>query len=126
MGSLSRERADIACCRGVVWDTTGFRRPVSTNRTTSTTSCRVEARVSMTLHFHYPPTHASWLNQIEVWFSMLTRAVWRHLSATDPRQVRQAIDRFTDVRNEHPIPFEWTKSVVHPGTLKKRYADLCD
>lgn len=78
------------------------------------------------VHFHYTPTHASWLNQIEVWFSILTRAVLRHLSATGPRQVRQAIDPFTDGRNEHPIPFEWTKSVVHPGTLKKRYAELCD
>ena len=26
------------------------------------------------VHFHYTPTHASWLNQIEVWFSILTRA----------------------------------------------------
>lgn len=77
------------------------------------------------VHFHYTPTHASWLNQVEVWFSILTRAVLRGLSTTAPRQVRQAIDRFTDARNEHPIPFEWTKSVVRPGTLKTRYADLC-
>ena len=77
------------------------------------------------VHFHYTPTHASWLNQVEVWFSILTRAVLRGLSTTAPRQVRRAIDRFTDARNEHPIPFEWTKSVVHPGTLKIRYADLC-
>ena len=48
----------------------------------------------------------------------------RGLSAPDPRQVRRAIDRFTDARNEHPVPFDWTKSVVHPGGLKQRYADL--
>lgn len=76
------------------------------------------------VHFHYTPTHASWLNQIEVWFSILTRAVLRNLSATDPRQVRDAIDRFTDARNEHPMPFEWTKSVVHSRDLTHRYADL--
>ncbi len=76
------------------------------------------------VHFHYTPTHASWLNQIEVWFSILTQAVLQHLSATNPRQVCQAIDRFTDARNEHPSPFEWTKSVVHPGSLKQHYADL--
>ena len=75
--------------------------------------------------FHYTPTHASWLNQIEVWFSILTQAVLRHLSATNPRQVCRAIDQFTDARNEHPVPFEWTKHVVHPGTLKHRYAELC-
>ncbi len=77
------------------------------------------------VHFHYTPTHASWLNQVEVWFSILTRAVLRGLSTTAPRQVRQAINRFTDARNEHPTPFEWTMSVVRPGTLKTRYADLC-
>lgn len=76
------------------------------------------------VHFHYTPTHASWLNQIEVWFSILTRAVLLHLSATCPRDVCAAIDRFTAARNEHPIPFEWTKSPVHPRDLKLRYADL--
>ena len=76
------------------------------------------------VYFHYTPTHASWLNQVEVWFSILTQAVLRGLSATDPHQVRQAIGRFTDARNEHPVPFQWTKTVVHPGGLKKRYAHL--
>ena len=76
------------------------------------------------VHFHYTPTRASWLNQIEVWFSILTRSVLRGLSATNPRQLRQAIDRFTEVRNQHPVPFEWTKAVVHPGDLKHRYSLL--
>ena len=76
------------------------------------------------VNFHYTPTHASWLNQIEVWFSILTRSVLRHLSATNPKQVCRAIDRFTDARNESPIPFEWTKSVVGPGNLKTRYSQL--
>jgi hypothetical protein len=40
------------------------------------------------VHFHYTPTHASWLNQVEVWFSILTQAVLRGLSATAPHQVR--------------------------------------
>ena len=44
------------------------------------------------------------------------------LSATDPRQVCAAIDRFTATRNEHPVPFEWTKAVVHPVGLNHRYA----
>ena len=76
------------------------------------------------VNFHYTPTHASWLNQIEVWFSILTRSVLRHLSATNPKQVCRAIDRFTDARNESPSPFEWTKSVVGPGSLKTRYSQL--
>lgn len=76
------------------------------------------------IHFHYTPTHASWLNQVEIWFSILTMAVLRHLSATDPRQVRKAIDRFTQGRNEHPVPFEWTKKEVHQGPLRKLYSHL--
>lgn len=77
------------------------------------------------VHFHYTPTHASWLNQVEVWFSILTRAVLKHLSTTGPKQVCQAIDRFTSGSNEHPVPFEWTKTVVYPGSLKHHYADIC-
>ena len=77
------------------------------------------------VHFHYTPTHASWLNQVEIWFSILTRSVLQGLSATDPKQICAAIDRFTANRNHHPVPFEWTKTVVHPVNLKSRYADLC-
>ena len=76
------------------------------------------------VHFHYTPTHASWLNQVEIWFSILTRAVLRGLSATDPREVCKAIDRFTAMRNEHPVPFEWTREIVHQQSLTHRYADL--
>ncbi|MEK7995643.1 MAG: IS630 family transposase, partial [Planctomycetota bacterium] len=78
------------------------------------------------VHFHYTPTHASWLNQIEVWFSILTMAVLRHLSATDPRQVCKAIDRFTEARNQHPEAFQWTKRVVHQQPLKPTYSQLCN
>lgn len=76
------------------------------------------------VHLHYTPTHASWLNQVEVWFSILTRAVLRGLSATQPREVCAAIDRFTAMRNQNPIPFEWTKAAVLSQNLAHHYADL--
>jgi transposase len=47
------------------------------------------------VHFHYTPTHASWLNQIECWFSILSRRALTGASFTSARQVREAIDRFT-------------------------------
>ena len=78
------------------------------------------------VHFHYTPTHASWLNQVEVWFSILTKAVLRNLSATNPRQVCRAIDEFTNARNECPVPFQWTKSAVYPVGFKHYYADLSE
>jgi len=78
------------------------------------------------VHFHYIPTHASWMNQVEVWFSILSRQALRGLNATSVRDICRAIDAFTDARNEHPFPFEWNKSVAYPVNLKHHYADLCN
>ena len=41
------------------------------------------------VHFYYTPTHASWLNQIEIWFSILWRSALRGASFTSPAQVRR-------------------------------------
>ena len=41
------------------------------------------------VHFHFTPTNASWLNQIEVWFSILTVRVLRGGSFTSPRDLRE-------------------------------------
>lgn len=76
------------------------------------------------LHFHYTPTHASWLNQIEIWFSLLYRAALRDASFTAPRQVRDAIDTYIEVYNPGATPFEWRKAVVHAVPLKQRYSEL--
>ena len=76
------------------------------------------------VHFHFTPTHASWLNQVEVWFSILSRRALVGASHTSPRQVRGAIDRFVDVYNETATPFEWQKREVHQVSLSHHYADL--
>lgn len=76
------------------------------------------------VHFHFTPTHASWLNMIECWFSILVRAALRGASFTSPQQLREAIDRFIQSYNQKAVPFEWTKEVVHSVHPKPRYADL--
>jgi transposase len=76
------------------------------------------------VHVHYTPTHASWLNQIEMWFSILSRAALAPASFTAVSQVTQAIDAFIAVHNPTAHPFEWTKEVVHQVPLRPRYADL--
>ncbi len=76
------------------------------------------------VHFHYTPTHASWLNQVECWFSILSRQALQGASFTSVSQLRQAIDRFVASYNQTAMPFEWTKRVVRPAPLKHRYADL--
>jgi transposase len=75
--------------------------------------------------FHYTPTNASWLNQVEIWFSLLSRHALAGASFTSPKQVRQQIDKFTKAHNERAAPFEWTKADVRPRALNKKYADLC-
>ena len=76
--------------------------------------------------FHYTPTHASWLNQIEIWFSILTRRAIKGASFTSPKQVREAIDSFVDAHNKEAAPFEWRKKKVFPKGHKRCYADLCN
>ena len=76
------------------------------------------------VHFHYTPTHASWLNQIEVWFSILSRQALRGLNATSVTQVCRAIDAFTASRNANPVPFQWTKHVVRPSAPQHTYSQL--
>lgn len=76
------------------------------------------------VHFHYTPTHASWLNQVEIWFSLLSRAALRDTSFTSPWGVRDAIDAYIKVYNPRATPFEWRKAVVHAVALQKRYSNL--
>lgn len=78
------------------------------------------------VHFHYTPTHASWLNQVECWFSILWRQALRGLNANSIRDICRAIDAFTQSRNEEAEPFEWTKQIVYPGQLKHSYSQLCN
>jgi transposase len=76
------------------------------------------------VHFHYTPTYASWLNQVECWFSILTRQALQGASFTSPLQLRKAIDQFVTVYNQTAAPFEWRKALVHPTALKRHYANL--
>jgi transposase len=76
------------------------------------------------VHFHYTPTHASWLNQIEIWFSKLSRAALQGASFASVRELRQAIADFIAAHNCTAQPFEWRKADVRPQPLQAKYADL--
>jgi transposase len=76
------------------------------------------------VHFHYTPTHASWLNQIECWFSILGGQSLKGASFTGVAQLRNHIDAFVERYNQTARPFAWTKSEVHQKRLKPRFADL--
>jgi hypothetical protein len=76
------------------------------------------------VRFHYTPTHASWMNQVEIWFSILSRQALQGSSFTSPQQVRRRIDDFIAAHNQSAKPFVWTKAHVAQKPLKPRFADL--
>jgi transposase len=72
------------------------------------------------VHFHFTPTYASWLNQVEIWFSILTGKSLCGASFTSIAQLTQHIDAFIEKYNADAAPFVWTKAVVHQRRFKGR------
>jgi transposase len=59
--------------------------------------------------FHYTPKHASWLNQIEIWLSILVRKLLRRGNFTSTEDLKAKVLRFIDYYNETMAkPFRWT------------------
>ncbi|MGB5733725.1 MAG: transposase [Thiohalocapsa sp.] len=59
--------------------------------------------------FHFTPKHASWLNQIELWFSILARKVLRRGNFTSVEDLDKRISDFIDCFNRTLAkPFRWT------------------
>jgi len=54
------------------------------------------------VHFHHTPTHASWLSQIEIWFSILTSQSLNGASFTSVKDLVAHIDAFIDQYNQTP------------------------
>ncbi len=61
-------------------------------------------------HLHFTPTHASWLNQVERWFALLTQRQIKRGSHRSVSELEHAIGKFIAAHNEQPKPFLWTKS----------------
>lgn len=76
------------------------------------------------VHFHFTPTKASWLNQVEIWFSILAAKALSGTSFNDRKELMAHIDAFIAAYNLDARPFVWTKSEVHQKRLKPCFADL--
>lgn len=61
-------------------------------------------------HMHYTPTSASWLNQVERFFGLLTEGQIRRGAHRSTAELEAAITAYIDARNADPKPFRWTKS----------------
>jgi transposase len=66
--------------------------------------------------FHFTPTHASWVNLAECFFSILTRQGLQHSVHRSVRELTKFLDEFVEQYNESYGPFIWTKG---PEKLKR-------
>jgi transposase len=78
------------------------------------------------VHFHYTPTSASWLNQVEIWFGILSRKALRGLSSKSIADLRQAIEGFIKAYSQHAKPFKWRKREVKGSQLRNTIVNLCN
>ena len=67
----------------------------------------IDSKQRMTIH--YTPTYSSWLNQIEIWFNILTKDVIKGAVWHSKEQLAEQIINYVDTYNkERAKPFEWT------------------
>ena len=78
------------------------------------------------IHFHFTPTSASWLNQVEIWFGILSRKALRGLSSHSTAELRRAIEAFIKAYSEHAKPFKWRKRDVKGSQLRNTIVNLCN
>ena len=67
----------------------------------------VDSKRRMTIHF--TPTYSSWLNQVEIWFNILSKDVLKGAVWHSKEQLASQIIQYVDTYNkERAKPFEWT------------------
>ena len=61
------------------------------------------------IRFVYTPKHSSWLNQVEIWFGILTRKLLKRSSFVSTDELKQQMEKFIDYYNDTMAkPFKWT------------------
>ena len=74
--------------------------------------------------FHFTPTSASWLNQVEIWFGISSRKALAGASFAGVEQLAQAIRDFTEAYNRNAAPFLWRKREVKGAQLRYTIVNL--
>jgi transposase len=77
------------------------------------------------VQFHFTPTSASWLNQVEIFFSLLARKALRGASFKSKAELKQAIEAFIAAHNQRARPFRWRKRDVRGSQLRNTLMNLC-
>jgi transposase len=60
------------------------------------------------VHLHFTPTHASWLNQVELFFSILERRLLRRGEFDSLEHLAERVITFIKDYNRRAAPFRWT------------------
>jgi transposase len=63
---------------------------------------------NLRVHLHFTPTHASWLNQVELFFSILERRLLRRGEFSSAEELTARIIAFIKDYNRRAAPFRWT------------------
>jgi len=74
-------------------------------------------------HVHYTPTYGSWLNQVEIWFNLITQRAIRRGSFRSVKDLVANIDRFVDDYNANSKPFVWTATA---DSILQKIRRLCE
>ena len=74
--------------------------------------------------FHFTPTSASWLNQVEIWFGIFQRKTLNNASFRSTEQLVEAIHAFTAAYNKNAAPFVWRKREVRGSQLRNTIVNL--
>lgn len=59
-------------------------------------------------HLHYTPTYSSWLNQVEIWFNIITQRAIRRGTFRSVKELINKINNFVEHYNKKSHPFLWT------------------
>ena len=78
------------------------------------------------VHFHFTPTSASWLNQIEIWFGILSRKTLKGASFNNVAALKNAIEAFIIRHDQNAQPFKWHKPEVKGSQIKNNVSNLCN
>ena len=78
----------------------------------------------------HTPVHASWLNQVEIYFSIIQRKVLTPNDFTNLEAVRLRLALYEDLSNQCPTPFQWkfdrTKLLVLLAKIEAHQKCLVD
>lgn len=106
----------------VVWDNLNVHYDGKDDRWT-----QFNARHGGRFHFTYTPKHASWMNQVEIWFSILQRRIIRHGDFGSVAHQKDEVEGFIKHWNKcEAHPFRWTWRTDHVQNRRRHTTPAAD